>query len=186
MTRHKAQFADIRVFRGLTLAGVSLSLAACAVSAPVAVRSTTGETAITARAVDLALPSESDPAANRQFASALQSAFAAHSVSVDPAGALIADFAVSMGPADIGVQQPQDPAKRLESEGLWISPPRQSRRFDECEAQELRATLLMLDRATGNVAYRGQGTVVECAFDTSHFSDLAEGLVQDFVANTAR
>ncbi len=186
MTTHDAQSSAIGMFGSLTLASVAFSLSACAVSAPVAVRSTIGETAITASAVDLALPDEDEPAVHREFASALQSAFASHSVSIDPSGRLIADFAVSMGPADLGVQQPQEPEKRLENEGPWISPPRQSRRFDECEAQELRATLLMLDRTNGQIAYRGQGTVVECNFEASHFSDLAEGLVGDFVARTSR
>lgn len=170
----------------LALAAALLCVSACAVSAPVTVRSTLGDNARAPSSVALALPDEAGGTMKHQFGAALQSAFGEQGVAISQDAGLIADYAISMGPADIGVQRPQDPQKRLESDPEWIAPPRRARRFDECEAQEMRGTLLILNRAQNAVAYRGQGTVVECGFEDQHFRELAAGLVADYRAKAGQ
>ncbi len=165
------------------IVGGCLVLTACSVSAPLAVRSTTGLAPAQPAQIALSLPDEGGETLKGQFADALQQSLSGRGIAA-PEAALIADYAISMGPAEIGVQQPQDEAEPLERDPDWIAPPRPARRFDECKAQELRGTLLVLDRSSGAVTYRGQGTVVECEFGDAEIAELADGLVADYLSKS--
>ncbi len=160
-----------------------LALSACSVSAPLTVRSTTGTATTGPAKVVLSLPDDGGETLKGQFAGALQQSFSGRGLAASDGG-LIADYAISMGPAEIGLQQPQDEAERLERDPEWIVPPRRARRFDKCEAQELRGTLLLLDRTSGAVTYRGQGTLVECDFSDAEIAELADGLVADYLTKS--
>jgi len=171
----------------LVLASCCLALGACSVAGPLAVRSTVGDVAASsvpgnAAQISVALDQVEGDTLNAQFGRSLHGAMSNHGIAMATDGELIADFALSKGSAAIGVQEPQDQSERLENPPVWISPPRQTRRFDQCEAQELRGTLLLIDRASGAVAYRGKGTLVDCDFDDAAIGALANGLVADFIA----
>jgi len=155
----------------LVLASCCLALGACSVAGPLAVRSTVGDVAASsvpgnAAQISVALDQVEGDTLNAQFGRSLHGAMSNHGIAMATDGELIADFALSKGSAAIGVQEPQDQSERLENPPVWI----------------LRGTLLLIDRASGAVAYRGKGTLVDCDFDDAAIGALANGLVADFIA----
>lgn len=156
------------------IAGSALLLTSCAVSTPIEVHSTGAAIAAQPMQIAIALPQQGDDALKSRFAAALIQSFADRGLSVVDDGNLVADYAVSIRSAEMGVQISED--------SDWLVLPRNPRRFDKCEAMMLRGTLLLLDRPTGSVAYRGQGSAIECEFDDAAIGALADRLVADFIA----
>ncbi|WP_337661290.1 hypothetical protein [Erythrobacter sp. Alg231-14] len=175
--------------RGL-LAGGAVLVSACAVSLPLTITSAGDETSSRPNQMTIAAPDDDGQTAKARFASALVDAFARRGVTNVESGALIADYALSVGPAEMGVRiAPPDAASENDAEEgdateNWVVVPRQPRRFDQCDAMVLRGTLLVLNPADGTTAYRGQGMATECEFDGSAMQALADALVADFFAQT--
>ena len=161
----------------------ALPLAACAVSSPLAI-SSTGEGAARGLSVTIEQP-ESASGLRGQFADALSAAFASQSVAVAKDSQLIADFSVSQAPAAAGVLSGKGDKPEIAPED-WIAQPREKRRFDECEAQRLRATLVLYDRTTSTMVYRGTGSATECDFSEADFAAMADSLVKDALSKSAR
>jgi hypothetical protein len=153
------------------------ALAGCAVSSPFAIQSTGAgpqrETSIT-----LASAAEAD-STRGHFARALEQAFAARSVRVAEGAPLLADFSATVSLAQSGVLRGKGDTVEASAEPDWIAAPRRPRRFDKCDAQRLRATLVVYDRANGAITYRGSGEGTDCAFDDGAIADLADRLVAD-------
>ena len=162
------------------LAGCALVLSGCAVSVPLTINSATDESAARPAQIAIAMPDDSDETLKARFASALASAFDGQGITAGQDGALIADYSVSIASAEMGLRG-ADPSSDPGSDG-WIATPREPRRFDECDAMMMRGTLLLLDRADSSIAYRGQGTAIECEFDDAAVRDMADQLVADFIA----
>ena len=118
-----------------------------------------------------------------QFASALSAAFAQRGISLQDTATLVADYSVSQRSAELGIQHARDAQDASPGEAQWIDPPREPRRFDRCEAQELRGTLILVDRNSGEAVYRGTGAATECGFGEAAIRSLADGLVADYLAN---
>ncbi len=155
----------------------AVPLASCAVTEPLTITSTGGESGL-ARGVAVALNMPDDPSSQRgRFAEALGEAMAARSVQIADDAPLLADISIARGDASGGViNGPGNPAT---SEQDWIATPRRDRRFDKCEAERLRATLVLYDRASGAIAYRGSGTATQCGFADADIAAMAQGLVDD-------
>ncbi|WP_299195955.1 hypothetical protein [uncultured Erythrobacter sp.] len=168
----------------LALAGLALSASAlggCSVSEPLQLRSTTSASDAARDAIVFAVADEEAGTLRGRFAGALLDAFTFRGVTPQPEARLVADFSVSKGPAEIGIQRPPAPATTLETGPDWIEPPRNSRRFDRCKAQELRGTLMLVDRQSGALVYRGTGTATECEFGEDELRALADGLVAEYL-----
>ncbi|BDI59887.1 hypothetical protein [Qipengyuania nanhaisediminis] len=154
-------------------------LPACSVIEPFAINAKRADNAPAPARVALALPGEDEPEQRRAFAAALVAAFADADIAADPAARLVADYGIAQGPASAGIER-AEPARTGETRD-WIDPPRKGRRFDECKAQQLRASLMLVDRSTGEMVYRGTGSATQCDFDASHYATIARGLVADYL-----
>lgn len=159
------------------------ALGACSVSEPLEVRSATNASDPQRSAITFAIAEEEAGTLRGRFALALIDAFAARGVAAQSEARLVADYSVSEGSAEIGIRRRSDPDSVLEEGEGWIDPPRNSRRFDRCKARELRGTLVLVDRQTGALVYRGTGTATECEFDDAALRALADGLVAESLAS---
>lgn len=171
-----ASFSRGNLARAFAVAGAMLTLGACAVSSPIAVTSD-GSGLASVKAVHLE-SAETEESARIAFEAALRRAFARESIALDKSAQYLADFAIALRSAETGLAQPQDIAPGS-NEVDWTSDPRKKRLFDRCSAQRIRATLVILDRQVGTVAYRGEGEADACAFEMEDYDRLATALVQD-------
>lgn len=166
--------------RGL-LGSVFLAFGGCAVASPFALQST--GSGVSSRAV-VAMHVDAKAGSDRaRLAAALQKAFADRSVAVASDGPLLADYAVSVTSAEAGLTTSITATD--ESAIEWQASPRKSRLFDVCEPQRLRATLVLLDRASGALIYRGEGEATDCSFSEAALDDVAKVLVADALARAA-
>lgn len=162
----------------LTLGLLAAGLSACSVSSPLTIASSGAALAET-RAIAIEAADGADTTRS-QFADALAAAFAQRAIAADPEARTLADFSLAMRDAEQGVLRGNGNGSEGEdAEQDWIAAPRKARRFDECEAKQLRGTLVLLDRATGKVIYRGSGEATECQFGEAQIAALAERLVAD-------
>ncbi len=162
-------------------AGSATLLASCAVSTPIEVHSITATAVDQPAQIAIALSEGGDEALKTRFAAALIGSFADRGISVAEDGILVADYALSISPAEIGVQNAEARDNPSTKQAEWIALPRSPRRFDKCEALSLRGTLFLLDRTTGTAAYRGRGHATDCEFDDAAIRELADRLVADFI-----
>ncbi len=154
-----------------------MPLASCAVTEPLAITSTGSGNGL-ARGSSVVLGAPDDLSSERgRFAGALAKAMMARSVRIADDGALLADFSIARADASGGVMN--GPGNSAASEQDWIASPRRDRRFDKCEAERLRATLVLYDRAGGAIVYRGSGNATQCGFADADITALAQGLVDD-------
>lgn len=171
-----------RTARRAVLGGLFAALCGCSVATPFAVQSSgSGVPAPVAVALSGTPEANSDQA---RLAQALQRAFAERTIAVSADGALLADYAVSLSDAEGG--QTTSLSATDEAAVQWQARPRQSRLFDRCNARRMRATLVLLDRATGELVYRGEGEAVDCDFPDSAFDGVAQALVADAFARAVR
>ena len=155
-------------------AALSTVLAACSVVTPASITSTTGQLP-QGQSVQLA-PFEQDGSLRAAFGQALVDAMAAQSIERLDGAPVIAEFAIGARDASAGLA---DPAASSDAAVVWESLPRDQSRFDNCEAQRLRATLVLLDRAGGEILYRGVGESDACAFGDQELVQLADTLIAD-------
>jgi hypothetical protein len=176
------------------IAALAGALAACAVSAPLDLRST-GAGATSLSEITLASPAEPETGDRAQFADALTQAFARHGLRSAAAAQVVADFAFAISPAGDGIVagDPQSTNRGVATQGAadaepqlnWLAQPRRARRFDQCAAQRMRATLVLFDRGNGQQVYRGQASQIECGFTDADIAAMADALVKDAIARTA-
>lgn len=164
------------------LSSLGIAQCACSVSSPLVVRSNVSDGLSPNAQIAIARVEGGGAPLARQFVDALTAALEARSIEISPEGGLIADYAVAAGPAEIGLRETGRALAVPTSAPEWIAAPRPRKRFDECDAQQLRGTLLLIDRSTGQTLYRGQGAATECEFGEDHIRELAEKLVADFLA----
>ncbi len=165
-------------------------LSACAVSSPLAVQSTRADIAAQNMQIAIALPDDGEQTLKARFAAALMGSVSSSRLAISPDGQLVADYAISTGSAELGVLSSQgvqssqggQSSENGQDEPVWIAPPREPKRFDECEAMVLRGSLLLIDRNTGIAVYRGTGTMTDCDFDDDDLREMADGLIADYAA----
>jgi|GEM_PF-1832599 len=149
-------------------------LGACSVVTPATITSTTGNLP-QGQSVRLA-PFSEDGSLRAAFGQRLAEAMAAQSIQLEDGAPVIAEFAIGARDASSGLADPDATAGNTIA---WESQPRDQARFDECEARRLRATLILLDRAEGNILYRGVGESDMCALGDQELVDLANILIAD-------
>ena len=170
--------------KATAFAGLYGIVAACSVAEPLVVRSTLDAPAANTAQIAMAMPKGQDTAPIGQFANALVNSFENRGMVVAEDGALLADYGLAETPATIGVER--TPTDISADDAVWISPARPAKRFDECEALELRGTLLLINRESGDVAYRSKAKAVDCEFGAAMIEAMADALVADFVSKSAR
>ena len=160
-------------------------LSACAVSTPVSIASTSGQ--LPPQAAVQVAPVEEDNSLRATFATALKNALASQIASLGSASnstaPVIAEFAIAMRDAKTGVA---DPAESDAAAIAWESRPRNHHIFDNCSAQRLRATLVLLNREDGQMLYRGVGEADACNYSNAQMAELARALVTDAQGTAAR
>jgi hypothetical protein len=117
-----------------------------------------------------------------RFGAALEQAFAARAVKVSADGRYLADYALSLRDAEGGLTTAIDAKDR--DAVVWKSAPRDGYPLDRCKAQRMRATLVLLDRQSGAMVYRGEGEATDCNFTDSAMTEVAKALVADALART--
>jgi len=174
MANH-AETAPARLPRAAWLLPALVFTAACAVSSPFTVNST--GTGVPAQA-SISLAGEETAGTHRaSLHSALQRAFATEAVTLSDDGKYLADFSISIRNAEGGLTTSIE--AKDEAEIDWETKPRDSRLLDGCDAKRMRATLVVLDRATGQRIYRGEGEATECDFSGDAMDGVARQLVRD-------
>lgn len=158
-----------------------MALGGCSVAAPFTVESS--GIGLPQRVAVALPPMPAEGSDQARLAQALQRAFADSSVPVSPDGALVADYAVSVSAAEGG--QTASVSATDAASVQWQARPRSARPFDRCQAQRMRATLLLLDRVSGELVYRGEGQAVECTFPDAAFASAAKALVADALKRIA-
>lgn len=152
-------------------------LNACAVNAPVQIRSTGDGTA--ARTGVLITTADEDAGGDRgRFAVALAKAFARRSIASRADDGLIAEYALSTSDASDGIAANRADGSESGTPD-WIVAPRVKRRFDRCGAKRLLGTLILFDKTSGSMVYRGQAAQIECDFEQSDIDGMADKLVAD-------
>lgn len=169
--------ARIHALRSGLVVSLALAAGACAVASPFAVQSTGSLSAVSA----VAMPAEASAGGERaQLHTSLLRAFADRSVSVSADGRYLAEYSVSVRDAEGGLTTATSPV-RSEDEIDWKAQPRDAKLFDGCTAQRMRATLVLMDRQTGTMAYRGEGEATACQFSGDDIAEVARQLVRDAV-----
>ena len=153
-------------------------LSACAVSAPLSIDST-GSLRGTSQSIVMSVSTEDATPARAIFGGALIKAFAENSIQGSEKGALLIDFAVSIGDASSGILAGEQQPAEGGAESNWIAEPRKSRRFDKCEPKRLSGSLVVIDRATSTPVYTGRASRIECDFNDRDIEKLAEALAND-------
>lgn len=171
----------VRAFRRAVIAPAILALVGCNVATPLALDST--GPGLSAQAL-VAMPADTKPGSDSaRLGAALQRAFSAHAVNVGKDGRYLADFAVSFRDAEGGLTT--STAAAGEKSIDWQARPRESRLFDGCKAQRMRATLVLFDRQSGAMIYRGEGEATDCSFSDEAMDEVAMALVADALAKFA-
>lgn len=162
---------------GVVLAGSALALCACSVSSPLAITST-GEGLERGASVAFA-PVEDAAPLEARFTATMENALASQSILLAENANLIAQISAAQSNASNGLLSGDWAATNDEDDQNWIAQPRRDRPLDRCNAQRLRATLTIYDRATGEVVYRGASEAIECSFGDEALDAFAQGLVAD-------
>lgn len=161
--------------RTAATAAALLTLSACAVDSPFAVSSTSNGTAARL-AIAMAADERADPERSR-LGDALRRAFADRSVRLADDGRYVAEYSLSWRDAEGGLTTSIDAVDAAAV--AWQVRPRPRRMLDGCDAQRMRASLVLLDRQTGAMVYRGEGDSVGCRFDDQSVDQVAGALVSD-------
>lgn len=161
----------------VTLAGL---LGACSVSSPLQVRST-GSGSVAPTSIALMISDDEAGKTRAQYGAALQSAFADRQIGIDPAAPVIAEYAFSIGDATDGLLVGKPKKTDTGQQPDWEATPRKKGRFDKCDAKRMRGTLVLFDRTSGNIIYRGEADQIECDFSEIQVKTAAEKLVADAV-----
>ncbi|WP_379548202.1 hypothetical protein ACFCW2_03445 [Qipengyuania sp. DSG2-2] len=158
----------------LTLAS---ALSACAVSQPVSIQSI-ADVEAAAKPSSVFLIVTEKPDSSRRFGEALVSAFGAAGLDRSDDAALVGDYGLALAPASTAItEKPREAAGP--SSVRTVAVPVKSSPLDKCAPQRMKATLSLLDRTSGTIRYRGEGTVVDCAFTEADERAMADALVAD-------
>lgn len=167
-----SRFGSIAV--GLALA---CALSACGVHRPLALDSVAAPRD-DARSDAVRLAIADRPGASRRFGEALAEAFAQAGLGRSDDAALIADYGLSFAPASSAIlEKPRESADGAVLR--TVASARKSSPLDKCSAQRMKATLSLIDHASGAVRYRGEATIIDCAFTEAEERTMAVALVSD-------
>jgi hypothetical protein len=166
----------VRLNREPIIAVIAGMLGACSVAQPLDMQSVSKN--LMRGGLSLTVE-QADAGTDRgRFGGALRDAFAMQGMASTPGGGLIADYAYALTDASAGVANGEIKSGEID----WISAPRDSRRFDKCDAKRMRGTLVLFDRATGAQVYRGSASRIDCAFAAADMAEMAQALVKDAMA----
>ena len=158
----------------LTATAAALALSSCTVPADITL-SSVAEPVSAQGAVSMAEEAESD-GTRATFAAALRKTLQDSSVAVADNAPLILEYSLSKRDAETGIADPLQPGA---TDVTWQSDERTSKLFDGCDVTRFRAGLLLVDRASGTVAYRGTGDMDTCSVTDGQVRQLARALVSD-------
>lgn len=158
----------------LTVTAAVSVLSSCTVPADITL-SSTAEPVSTHGTVAMS-HNDGDGGSRATFAAALRKTLQDSSVAVAENAPLILEYSISQRDAETGIADPLQPGA---SDVTWQSDERKSKLFDGCDVTRLRGGLLLVERASGTVAYRGTGDMDTCAVTDAQVRQLAEALVAD-------
>lgn len=153
------------------------ALPACGVHRPLALDSVAAPDDLTrVQAVHLVVADKPD--ASHRFGNALANAFARKKVSRSNDAPFLVDYGLAQSAASTEIREkPRGETDGAPARSVAIA--RKSSPFDKCAAQRMRATLSLIDRASGAIRYRGEATIVDCAFTEDDERAMANALVAD-------
>lgn len=163
-------------WRGVVAAGVlAVTLSACSVStAPLIERTGPGISTSTT----VTLTGASGTPTQDKFRAALERHFASYGIPVSNSGALVVDYSMSARPAEIGLATTRpDPVAGTAVD--YVSIPREDEFLQECRPQRLRATMVIFDRGSGSLQYRGVREITLCDISATSIEEMAAELVKD-------
>ncbi|MGB7374605.1 hypothetical protein [Pontixanthobacter sp.] len=161
--------------RSAVLGMMMISLQACSInSAPVIERTGTG----IARTSTVTLVGASETQTQSQFRAALERHFSSYGIAQTEAGSFVVDYSISARPAEIGLAR-DDADGKAAGEIDYVSIPRDNQFLQKCGPQRLRATLVIFDRASGALSYRGIREINLCDVSVTSIEEMAAALVKD-------
>lgn len=166
--------------RQATIVWAAATLGGCAVATPISIESS-GRPVPGFASLHLEPTSDTRQAGRIEFEQALKQALAARDIAIDGAAPVLADYAVSIREARLGIaKKPAEGASATEPE--WQSGARSNRLLDRCKALRLRATLVLFSRSSGDRIYRGAAETDSCEVSSADYARLASSLVEDALA----
>lgn len=173
MNSSKLRLPYKRVRSGVSsafLGAALISLPACSInSAPLIERTGSGISGTST----VALVGASETPTQSTFRMALERHFSSYGITLSNAGTFVVDYSISARPAEIGL------ATAKSDEIDYISIPRDREFLQECGPQRLRATMVIFDRVTGSLQYRGVREINLCDVSATSIEEMAAELVKD-------
>lgn len=168
-----------RVYRGSMVAIIgAMALSACSVTEPPVLRST-GQMAGNGAGITLA-DAGGRGGRHAVLRAALEREFALYGIRMEPGRTVQGDYALAIAPARNGLAEAGGDGAPAAADGPdWRAEPRRRRFLENCEAQRVRATLLLLNATDGGVTYRGEAEQVVCDVTDATIDDLAVALARD-------
>ena len=155
-------------------ASISIGLTGCAISSDLVVNST-GRSAAALTEIQLQT-AEEDGSMRRTFAEALEAELLKQNVTFQENAPVIAEYSIAVRQADTAIA---DGSTASGEEIAWLSKGRKRRNLDRCDALRVRGALMLVDRASGAVIYKGSADVDTCAASDALVGSLATALVRD-------
>lgn len=156
-------------------------LSSCTVPSDITLTST-GRAAAPIGSVTITEADE-DGATRGSFAAALRRALEDRAIGSAEGAPVILEYSISRRDAETGIA---DTPPSGVQDVTWQSRQRKSRLFDGCDVKRLRGGLLLVERSSGAILYRGSGDLDTCEVSESQLGQLAEALVDDaFPRNAA-
>lgn len=162
--------------RLMMISALAVAASACAVNPTPVV---TGAMPLSAPAGRVAFqeqqPGEAETAQRRHFAGELKAAFSRYGTVLAQDGDLIAEFAISAQPSDLGLSEPSTatapghPKSQLSRKSRW---------WDKCKVEKIRANLALFDRASGALKAKSEAEYFACTGDQSMLDEFADLLVK--------
>lgn len=173
--------APISRFGSITIGlALACALSACAVHQPLSLDSVAAP-GNGARSDAVRLAVSDAPDASRRFGEALAEAFAQAGLARSDDATLVADYGLAFAPASTAILE--KPRESADGAALrTVASPRKGSPLDKCTAQRMKATLSLIDHASGIIRYRGEATAIDCAFTDEEERTMAAALVSDAMA----
>lgn len=155
-----------RILAPIVLATSVPGLAACSVAGVPIVQST-GEGIPPSASITIAEPREGS-SYEAELSSALAAALQKRSFTVSDNGSYYLQYGAALRPSSIGVLSAGE-----DTEVKTVSDDRKKLLLDNCEAQRMRITVTVLDRASGAAVHNSTVDVDDCGFSESQAAGMA-------------
>lgn len=166
--------------RAWLVATSALGVAACAVQSPAVITSSVGEAPNALAQINLIEP-DSGQAQRLALYSALKETLQTRGIGLSDDADTVADLAISVSPSPVGIYASE--AGKTDQEPDALVTTRKRRWYDACEAVRFQATMVIYNRADGELRKTSKAESVACGDSDLPVAELADLLAADILSN---